>query len=279
MTTTTTTATTTTAGTTTLTDTGAATATGTGAVRVTLRVVVCESDADVSNLVVHKLLSAGAQVTVCPLPGTALAAVTGGRPDVLVLGSAPRDPAVGDLARQVRTRAAGVGPGVAHAGPAARRRDRAAARRRPTPASLQPPRAPRTGPGAGGDRREGGGGRGVGTAPRPGAGPAGPPGHRAVGLQPDAGGRGRRGARDVPAARAAAPGPSGPRGRGRAASGGLGPVRTRGPQDRQPRSAPATSRKFVVCRSTSSSVDVGHMSAIVWNGVTRMPRLHRARWR
>ncbi len=107
MTTTTTTATTTTAGTTTLTDTGAATATGTGAVRVTLRVVVCESDADVSNLVVHKLLSAGAEVTVCPLPGTALAAVTGGRPDVLVLGSAPRDPAVGDLARQVRTRAAG----------------------------------------------------------------------------------------------------------------------------------------------------------------------------
>jgi hypothetical protein len=47
----------------------------------------------------------------------------------------------------------------------------------------------------------------------------------------------------------------------------------------QAQSAPTTSRKVAVCRSTSARDVCGHMSAMLWNGVMRMPRLHIARCR
>ena len=43
--------------------------------------------------------------------------------------------------------------------------------------------------------------------------------------------------------------------------------------------APTTSRNVAVCRSTSARVVSGHIRAMLWKGVIRMPRLHIARCR
>ena len=42
--------------------------------------------------------------------------------------------------------------------------------------------------------------------------------------------------------------------------------------------ADIASAKTSVCRSTSASVVAGDMSAMLWNGVSRMPRLNAQRW-
>jgi hypothetical protein len=51
------------------------------------------------------------------------------------------------------------------------------------------------------------------------------------------------------------------------------------PQPRSPASSATAAPNTSVCRSTSASVVAGHIRAMLWNGVSRMPRLWRYRCR
>ena len=55
--------------------------------------------------------------------------------------------------------------------------------------------------------------------------------------------------------------------------------RVRATKTAQAKRAPTTSRKRAVCRSTSAGVMYGHISAMLWKGVMRMPRVISARCR